>query len=409
MKDGTDKTMMLGRRSLIRMAGGGAMAGALGWPGLALANVGTDARLVIVIQRGAMDGLAAVPPYGDSQYAARRKGLALPMPGETDGILRLDATFGLHPALTMMSGLWQQGQFTVVPATFGGYHTRSHFDAQDLLETGLTRTSGSAAGWLNRALALMPAPAGERLGLSLGAEVPLTLRGAVPVANWQPPNLHEASPSLLAAMTRLYSNDALFATALADGIKAQNLSDEVMGNGNGRAAVPGKGQFVVLASAAGRLLATPDGPRVAVLDLGGWDTHVGQGTVKGRLTQALTQLENGLDALKTELGSDWNKTVVVCVTEFGRTASPNGTGGTDHGTASMTLVLGGAVKGGRITGDWAGLDRLEENRDLRGATDIRSVLKGVLRDHMGIEQAKLDATVFPDSHGVRSMPGLVRV
>ena len=400
------KAVRLDRRQLLQIAGGAALLNGVGWPGLALANAGMQQRLVIVIQRGAMDGLGAVPPYGDAQYLARRQRLALPMPGETDGIVKLDQTFGLHPGLTFMASLWQQGELTIVPATSGGYRTRSHFDAQDLLETGRTQASGISAGWLNRALAAMPAPENQHLGLSVGAEVPLTLRGVVPVANWQPPNLHEASPSLLAAMTRIYAGDPLFAAALQEGIRAQSLSDEVIGTTAPDA--KGKGAFAVLASAAGRLLAAEDGPRIAVLEIGGWDTHVGQGTVKGRLAQALVQLDGGLAALKSSLGDAWRQTVIVCVTEFGRTVAPNGTNGTDHGTASMTFVMGGAVHGGKVAGDWVGLGRLEENRDLRVATDIRSVLKGVLRDHAGLDAARLDGTVFPDSAGVRPLAGLVR-
>ena len=400
------------RRNLLRIVGAGAAWSALGLPGFAVADLPTEKRLVVIVQRGAMDGLAAIPPYGDPRYRERRGSLALPMPGEAGGIVRLDDTFGLNPALAPLAPLWQAGQFAVVPATFGGYHTRSHFDAQDMLETGLTHRQGDAHGWLNRALAILPPPqAGRRLGLSMGSEVLLTLRGDVPVANWEPPNIRPAPTPLLAAMAKLYASDTLFGPALADGLKAKHLSDEVLGPDDGKMMDGGKGggPFKLMAEAAGGLLAASDGPRVAALDIGGWDTHVGQGTVKGRLTQTLTFYVNGLEALRTALGSAWDQTVVVSITEFGRTVAPNGTGGTDHGTASMTLLFGGAVKGGRIAGDWVGLDKLEENRDLRVATDIRGVLKGVLRDHLGADAGKLDSVVFPDSAGIRPMGGLVRV
>jgi uncharacterized protein (DUF1501 family) len=402
------------RRSVLGLIGASAVA--LGSPRVSFAAAPTDNRLVVVILRGALDGLAAVPPYGEKRYAERRANLALPMPGEADGILALAQGFGLHPALAPIQPLWAANELVIVPATSGGYHTRSHFDAQDLLETGLAKRSAALAGWLNRALVeLQPQGGGRRLGLATGSAVPLMLRGAVPVASWEPPDMKEAAPTLLAAVAKLYDGDPLLASALADGIKAQNLSDEVLGSATGPDGKPAKplgfgpGAFGVVATAAGGLLAADAGPRIAVMDMGGWDTHVGQGTVRGRLANNLAGLADGVAALRKSLGNAWAKTVVVCVTEFGRTVAPNGTGGTDHGTASVTLVMGGAVKGGRIAGDWTGLDQLEENRDLRAATDVRAVLKGVLRDHLGLTQSALDGKVFPESGAVRAMPGLVRV
>ena len=405
-----NETPTLTRRHLIQAAGIGAAYSVLGLPGLALADAPTDNRLVVIVQRGAMDGLAAVPPYGDSRYRDRRGALALPAPGETDGLLKLDHTFGLHPALAPLLPLWNASELAIVPATFGGYHTRSHFDAQDMLETGLAVHSGAAEGWLNRALAQLPAPvpAGRRLGLSLGPEILLTLRGDVPVQSWEPPNIRNAPPSLVTAVSRLYADDPLFGPALSDGIRAKHMSDEVLGPDDSKMmGGKGGGPFRQIAQAAGGLLAAPEGPRIAAFDIGGWDTHTGQGSVKGRLAQTLTLYAAGVEALKASLGDAWGRTVVVSVTEFGRTVAPNGTGGTDHGTASMTLVMGGAVKGGRIAGDWVGLDRLEEDRDLRVATDFRAVLKGVLRDHLGFTAASLDR-VFPDTRGVRPLDGLVR-
>jgi|HubBroStandDraft_1064217.scaffolds.fasta_scaffold00142_11 uncharacterized protein (DUF1501 family) len=402
------------RRTLLSLCGASALA--LGLPSVGFAAVPTENRLVVVILRGALDGLAAVPPYGEKRYAERRGSLALPLPGEADGILPLAQGFGLHPALAPIHPLWATGELLIVPATSGGYHTRSHFDAQDLLETGLVQRSGNLAGWLNRALAeLQPREGTRRLGLALGSAVPLMLRGPVPVSSWEPPDQKPVAPTLLAAMTRLYETDALFGPALADGIRAQNLSDEVLGSESGadgqraKSLGFGPGAFRVVADAAGGLLAAGEGPRIAVMEMGGWDTHVGQGTVKGRLANNLDGLAEGLSHLRQSLGTAWQRTVVVCVTEFGRTVAPNGTGGTDHGTASVTFVLGGAVRGGRIAGDWPGLDQLEENRDLRAATDIRAVLKGVLRDHLGLAPARLEGAVFPESGAVRPVSDLVRV
>jgi uncharacterized protein (DUF1501 family) len=405
------------RRRLLGTLGAGAGLMALGLPRIAFAAAPTENRLIVVMLRGALDGLAAVPPYGDPRYAERRANLALPMPGQPDGVLPLDRTFALNAALSAIQPMWSAGELLIVPATAGGYHTRSHFDAQDLLEMGLVERRGAPSGWLNRALVdIQGGDRQRRLGLAVGAAVPLMLRGGVSVASWEPPNLKAADPTLLAALTQMYAGDKLLGPALADGIKAQNLSDEVLGAGMmdpdgkprfAKAGGYGPGAFKPMAAAAGGLLAAADGPRIAVIDMGGWDTHVAQGTVKGRLADNLRGLADGLAQLKTSLGPAWGRTVVLLMTEFGRTVAPNGTNGTDHGTASMALLLGGAVRGGRIAGDWPGLSQLDENRDLRMATDLRAVAKGVLRDHMGVAPAHLDSAVFPDSAAVKPMIGLV--
>ena len=304
---------------------------------------------------------------------------------------------------------------------------------------GLTERQGEPDGWLNRSLAVLERDNRQRqLGLSVGASVPLILRGAVPVGEWEPPTLKPVATDLIATLTRLYEKDALLGPALRDGVKAQMLSDQVLGPDLGRPPGPAAqptpadmagtdpmqtgldaatrppgprlpGQaYAIMAQAAGGLLAAPDGPRVAVLDIGGWDTHVYQGTTKGRLFNNLTILATSIDKLKTSLGPAWRKTAVVLVTEFGRTVAPNGAKGTDHGTASVMLAMGGAVRGGRIAGDWPTLDNLVENRDLRMATDSRAVMKGILRDHLGVDRRSLDSVIFPDSASVRPVEGLIR-
>jgi uncharacterized protein (DUF1501 family) len=402
---------IISRRSLLQLAGTGAALGTMGPIGIAFAQAATDNRLVVIMLRGAMDGVAAVPPYGDSRYHERRGSLALPMPGEADGILKLDGTFGLHPALAPIQPLWDQGQLLIVHATTGGFHTRSHFDAQDYLEMGLNERNSSVGGWLNRAVGALPQRAsGRELGLALGPVVPLMMRGSVPVASWEPEDMRPPSASLLTQVSELYAKDPVLGPALSEGIKAQHLAVEALGK-----EMTGKGgysgdAFKTYAKAAGGLLAAEAGPRIAMFDIGGWDTHVSQGTVKnGRLAPNFASLAAGLEELRKSLGPIWARTVVVCATEFGRTVAPNGTNGTDHGTASATFVLGGAVKGMRMAGDWPGLGSLYENRDLKGATDVRAVFKGVLRDHLGIEKTVLDARIFPESGAVKPIDGLVRV
>jgi uncharacterized protein (DUF1501 family) len=402
---------MTSRRDVLRLIGAGAGAFALpGLPGVVFAAAPSERRFIGVLLRGALDGLAAVPPLGDPRYREKRGALALKPPGEAGGCLALDGMFALHPALAPIHPYWQKHELLFVHAAGNGYRTRSHFDAQDLMESGFAAKERISDGWLNRALALMSA-GDRRVGLAVGGAVPLILRGTVPVASWEPAGgLRDASPEFLSALAPLYAKDAILGPALADGLKAQNFSQAVLG---GNAAPDARGfgpkSFAPLAEAAARLVAAPDGPRVAVLEMGGWDTHVNEGAETGRLAQNLEGLATGLDALAKAMGPAWDETVVVAVTEFGRTVAVNGNNGTDHGTASVLLVMGGRVKGGRVAGDWPGLAQLEDNRDLRVATDTRGVMKGILRDHLGLDPSRLDRTVFPDTATLRPMDGLLRL
>jgi len=398
---------MTSRRDFLSLLAAG--AGTLALPRAVFAAATGERRFVVVLLRGALDGLAAVPPLGDPRYREKRSALALKPTGEAGGCLTLDGMFAAHPALAAIHPYWQKRELLIVHAAGNGYRTRSHFDAQDLMESGLSAKGRISDGWLNRALSLMPA-GDRRLGLAVGGAVPLILRGAVPVASWESPGgLRDASPEFVAALAQLYANDALLGPALADGLKAQGFSQAVLG-GDIMPGARGFGpkSFAPLAAAAGRLIAAPDGPRVAVLEMGGWDTHVNQGGESGRLAQNLEGLAAGLDALANAMGPVWAETVVVAVTEFGRTVAPNGNNGTDHGTASVLFVMGGGIRGGRVAGDWPGLAQLEENRDLRIVTDSRRIMKGLLRDHLGLDPARLDRTVFPESASLRPMDGLLR-
>jgi uncharacterized protein (DUF1501 family) len=381
-----------------------------GLPQAVFAAAPGDRRFVVVLLRGAMDGLAAVPPIGDPRYAETRGAIALP----ADACIPLDHGFALNPGLNVLEPYYRKGELLIVPASGNGYRTRSHFDGQDLMECGLSAKTRASDGWLNRALALIQPPdaargGDKRIGLAVGGAVPLLLRGAVPVASWEPAGVKAADTDFIASLGPLYAQDALFGPALQLGLKTQSFSQTVLGDD----APKGPGgfgpkAFAPLAGAAGKLLAAADGPRIAALEMLGWDTHVAQGTTQGRLYENLSGLAAGFDALAQSLGPAWQDTVVIATTEFGRTVATNGTNGTDHGTGTVMFVLGGAVKGGRIYGDWPGLARLEENRDLRVATDSRSIAKGVLRDHLGIDAASLSAKVFPDAPGLKPAEGLLR-
>jgi len=404
------------RRDVLRLLGGGVAActcAAAGWPSAAFADIPGNRRLVVVLQRGAMDGLAAVAPLGDANYASLRGSLALKPPGEANGALALTRDFALHPSLAAIHPYYGKGELLVVHATGNGYQTRSHFDAQDMMESGLSAKRGITDGWLNRALA--PLQRGkERLALAVGGATPLILRGAVPVASYEPAGFHEAAPGFVEAVAQLYANDTLLGPALQEGLKAQSFSNGVLAT-NTPGDDPMKGAagfgpkaFKPLCQAAGKLLAAEGGPRIAAMDMGGWDTHVAQGTENGRLAGNFQGFAEGLDALAQSLGDAWRETLVVSVTEFGRTVRVNGTNGTDHGTASLMFVMGGAVKGGRIAGDWPGLSRLQDDRDLRVATDSRGVMKAILRGHLGLDPQYLAARVFPDTAQIKPIDGLLR-
>ena len=395
--------------SLLALAGAGLL------PRIALAALPTDRRTVVILLRGALDGLAAVPPYGDPTYAGQRGAIAL----AAGDLMPLDGTFGLNPGLQALKPMWDDKQLLIVHAVASPYRERSHFDGQNLLENGTLRPQGSADGWLNRALGAGPQPHdGRRLGLAVGGAVPLLMRGAVPVASWEPQVMPPVDQQFLDLLAAMYRHDPVFGPALAEAIKADAMSTAALGEDadappqRRMAAKRGVGAkaFKALAGSAGKLLAAPEGPRVAALDMGGWDTHANQGAAKGRLFDNLGGLADGLAALKESLGPAWRDTAVVVVTEFGRTVAVNGTGGTDHGTATVALVLGGAVDGGRIVTDWPGLARaqLYQNRDLKPTTDLRSVLKAVLQPQLQLSTDALGRNVFPDSTSVRPLADVLK-
>ena len=404
---------MLSRRMLLGGIGGSALLAPFG-ASFALANAPTDRRLIVVILRGALDGLAALPPYSDPEYRRIRGVLALP---ENDGILDLDGRFGLHPALAPLHALYRAGEMTALHAVATPYRSRSHFDAQDILENGVSGARERKDGWLNRALGLM---GGERIGLAVGQSVPLILRGDVPVASWAPPEMPAADTDFLTRLAALYANDAVLGPALDQGLRAQAMADDALGDprqGQGRMSgermygrAPRPQPMRRTAEAVGRLLAAKNGARVAVIELGGWDTHANQGGLTGPLNNRLRDLGDGLAALRPALGRAWRQTAVAVVTEFGRTVAVNGTNGTDHGTGAAAFLLGGAVTGGRVVARWPGLGagQLYEGRDLAPTLDLRSVMKALLIDHLGLAAGDVERVVFPDSRNAAPLRDTLR-
>lgn len=352
-------------------------------------------KLVVVILRGAMDGLAALPKTDDPDIRAHRAALidqsAIPL---SDG-------FAVHSAMPQLAGLYKAGQAAFIPAIAGPYRERSHFEAQDLLECG-GATQVSDDGWLNRALQKAPA---AYSAVSIGPATPLILRGAANrTSSWSPAVLPEASEDTLARLMELYENDKVLKPALAAALGADMVAGDMKTDRMGGRGGPA--QYVPLMQAAGKFLSQADGPEIAVVSLEGWDTHAGQ---NGMLQQRFAALDNSIAALKTALGSGWDKTALVAISEFGRTVRVNGAQGTDHGTAGLAILAGGAIKGGKVYGDWPGLksSALFENRDLAPAVETRSVFKGLLRDQLGWAQADLESAVFPGSAAAKGFSGLV--
>lgn len=383
------------------------------WPMLSLAATTTaarpdDPRFVFVILRGGMDGLSAVPAPGDPAFAAARGTLA-EVPGSP--ALPLPGPLALHPALAQLHGLVLAGEAVVVHAAGLPYRERSHFDAQQVLESGGSRPYELTDGWLGRALRSSGVPGIG--GLALGASVPLVLRGSEGVDSWAPSTLAEPPPDLLNRLQQLYGEDAALGQALQ---RARMLHGEpaAMTAGGGMAGGMTGGTTppratVALAQRAGEFLSQPSGPRVAVLDIGGWDTHAAQARI---LASQLGLLDETLAALRQSLliGGAWPHTVVVVATEFGRQVTINGTGGTDHGSGGAAFLLGGAIQGrpgGRVLADWPGLAETQryEGRDLRITTDLRSVLRPLLAEHLKISTAALDRQVLPGSAGLARVRG----
>ena len=380
------------RRLLLTGLAGGAMTATGARVAFAQAPRADGRKLVLVILRGAMDGLAALAPVAEPRYAELRGALAIsggtPIPGG----------FRLHPRFEALSSMWSRGEALAVHAAASAYRERSHFDGQDMLETGGTEIGLLRDGWLNRALQTMGADAPGAVGI--GPALPLVLRGDAETATWSPPVLPEVDAGTITRLMDLYADDAVLGEALQTAIE----TDLIAGDGDEGGARMGPAD---LAEAAANLMTAPGGPDLAVIELEGWDTHVNQGADEGALANRFSDLDAALAALKAGLGTEWGETAVIVATEFGRTVRVNGGNGTDHGTGSAAFLAGGAVRGGDVVGDWPGLNTLHEDRDLAPANDLRALFKAVLRDHWGIERDALDRVVFPGSSGVRAFDGLI--
>ncbi|CAD5299066.1 conserved hypothetical protein [Bosea sp. 62] len=394
----------------------GAASALFAWsymPKFAHAAAGSrDSRFLLVVLRGALDGLSAVPPLGDPGYADLRDGIALAKDGP-EAALPLDGFFYLHPAMPNLARLYAGGQASIVHASATGYRERSHFDGQDVLESGQGGPGKTDSGWLNRLIAsLPPGEAVSRHGaLGVGVVPPLVVRGAAPVLGWAPPRMARAGSDLVQRLGDLYGErDPALALVLKRAIETELIASkqgaEQPRGGGGPDSAEGMKR---IAEGAARLVGAEDGPRIAALAFEGWDTHANEGGAKGRLATLLGGLDGALATFESGLKPVWKDTVVMVVTEFGRTARVNGTVGTDHGTGTVAFLVGGAVKGKRMIVDWPGLkpEQLHEQRDLKPTTDVRAVAKGVVADLFGLSGPVLAEKVFPGTSGLAPMQGLI--
>lgn len=382
---------MLSRRNFLRFtaAGAGAMLVA---PRMAFASVQSDRRFIFVIQRGAADGLHIVVPYAEPAYATLRGPIAVDVSTAT----RLDGTFALHPALQQTAQRYAQGQALFVHAVATPYRDRSHFDGQNVLETGGGAPYSVRDGWLNRLVALVGPSRAE--AVAFAPTVPAALRGKIDVASYAPSNLPSPPDDLLLRVGALYEQDAQLGPLWRSAMAAREMA------GGARA----RGDAAGLGKVAASFLARADGPRIAMIETGGWDTHSGQ---SARLTAQLKALDAMLGALHEGLGPAWDKTTIVVATEFGRTATVNGTEGTDHGTGTAAMVLGGAVRGGRVLADWPGLRAadLYEGRDLRPTTSLDAMIAGAASETFGLDPHRTMASLFPQTTQVKPLTGLITV
>lgn len=373
-------------------------------------------KLVVVMLRGAVDGLSVVAPWGEREYAAGRPQIALPAPGAEDGLLKLDALFGLHPSLAMLKRHWDGGQLAFVHASGSPDPTRSHFDAQDYFESGTPGRKSTPDGWMNRLLAALPGEPAPTRAISQGNTPPRIFSGTASVASLGlGPNALQRraidNPQMQAGLARLYADDAQLSGTLRDTTEGRGEMARRMASGAGGgmageramdptadAGAPSARSFAADARRLGTLIRKDPHTQLAFTAVGGWDTHVNQGAARGQLANRLASLGEGLDALSQGLGEALRDTVIVVASEFGRTVRQNGNGGTDHGRGNVMWLLGGPVAGGQVLGDWPGLDRaaLADGRDLAVATDFRQVLAPLLQRHLGLSETAL-AAVFPQA------------
>lgn len=365
-------------------------------PRILFAKAATERRFIFIIQRGAADGLNTLIPYADPAYASARGALAI----DPASALKLDGSFALHPSLSHLRTLYAAGQATLFHAVASPYRDRSHFDGQNVLETGGSAPYQVKDGWMNRLLGVLPREGKEAIAFS--PAVPMAFRGAVPVTSYAPSALPQANEDLLMRVEQLYAQDGQLHALWSSALEARGMAGGMgMGGGANRQDAGALGRM-----AAG-FLGRADGPRIAMIETGGWDTHSGQAA---RLAAQLRNLDHMLAGLQEGLGPVWDQTVVLVATEFGRTVAANGTGGTDHGTGAMAMLVGGAVDGGRTVADWPGLSaaNLLDGRDLKPTLALDALITVACAESFALEPDRLAPVLFPHGGKRPLVPRLLR-
>lgn len=390
----SDTNTGMNRRDFLRIIAAGTGL-AFASPYISFAAAETDRRFIFIIQRGAADGLNTVIPYADPAYAKLRGALAIDLSQAT----KLDGTFALHPSLAETAKMYSAGQALFVQAVASPYRDRSHFDGQNVLETGGLVPYQMKDGWMNRLLTLLPKSQSE--AIAFASTIPMALRGKAEVTSYAPSALPQASDDLLMRVAQLYAEDAQLHNIWTAAMDAKNMAEDT---GN-------KQDPASFGKLAASFLARADGPRIAMIETGGWDTHTAQ---EGRLARQLKSLDTLIAAIRDGLGEGldglWQKTTVVVATEFGRTATANGTGGTDHGTGATAMLFGGDVKGGRVIADWPGLNNnnLYEGRDLKPTISLDSLIASIAGQSFKLDPTKVTKTLFPESVINKPLEGLLR-
>ena len=378
------------RRSFLRFSTLGSLA-LLASPLISFASANTDRRFIFIIQRGAADGLNTVIPYADPAYSRLRRALAIDMTQAT----QLDSQFALHSSLSEMAKMFTTGQALFVHAVASPYRDRSHFDGQNILETGGIFPYQMKDGWMNRLLTLLPSTQSE--AIAFASSIPMALRGTMKVNSYAPSSLPQPPDDLFMHVGRLYADDRQLNNLWMSAMKANNMADDARG----------KQDPVSLGKLAASFLSKSGGPRIAMIETGGWDTHTAQ---EGRLSRQLKSLDSLVEAIRDGLGPLWNKTTVMVATEFGRTAAANGTGGTDHGTGSVSMLLGGDLNGGHVISDWPGLNpgSLYEGRDLNPTMNLDALITSLMCERFNLDPDKAREVLFPEAKMGKLIEGLIK-
>ena len=382
----------------------------------ALAAPGEGNRhLIVILMRGAVDGLSIVTPYMEPHYYRVRSSIALPPPNQSNGLVNLDGFFGLHPSLARLMPLWENHSLAFIQASGSPNETRSHFEAQDIIETAMMNTALATQGWMNGLAQILPDNHSPTRALSFGNTLPKIFQGkydvaAVPAGLKANGNQPIENPQLEQALSQMYGSHAALGGLYKQAVSAregmmQDLQKEMDSASQGAPTADG---FAAQTTKAAEMIRQDPNVQLVFLDVGGWDTHVNQGNVKGQLANKLDKLGEGIEALVQGLGPAYQNSAILVMSEFGRTVAENGNGGTDHGHGNVAWLMGGGVRGGKVWSRWPGLDeaRLFEGRDLAVTTDFRSIIGAVLAGHFGLDDRRI-ASIIPSYAPDQGLRGIV--